>query len=133
METTINPAEMPAGRELDGLVAERVMGRCPHREQRRYVHQSDTGFECVACGKDVYGRENCPAYSTSIEAAWQVVEKLKADGWWIAVEHEAPDDPERAWGACLSPNPHLPVWEMAETAPLAICRAALMAVEGSAR
>lgn len=68
--------------------------------------------------------------STDMAAAWQVVEKMGADGWmfnligraygcgWtVHLEHFAPEDDKPTFGAgCDLP------------APLAICRAALRAV-----
>jgi hypothetical protein len=50
---------MKAGRELDALVAEKVMGLTPT-------------CPCPVC---------TPTYSTMILAAWQVVERMIGDGW----------------------------------------------------
>lgn len=52
--------ELKAGRELDALVAEKVMGWVP-----------GAGFE-----RDTYW-----AFSTDIGQAWLVVERLATDGW----------------------------------------------------
>lgn len=53
---------MKAGRELDSLVAEKVMGF----EVR----------ETMDGGPQIKGIGRCPDYSTWISAAWEVVEKL---------------------------------------------------------
>ncbi len=96
--------EMKAGRELDALVAEKVMGQYFRNEW--YKLYNDT----------------IPCYSTDISAAWKVVEKIKKEFVGIS-------DP-------LNCN----IWEcsftfktsaLGETAPLAICRAALLAMEES--
>ena len=119
---------MPAGREMDALVAEKVMG------WSRGTYHSD-GVDYL---RDPEGTShlNVPQYSTDIAAAWQVVEKIRtkypviristgdlmgkywqchmADAW-REVSHEDDSD----WFA------------NAPTAPLAICRAALLAVMDS--
>ena len=123
---------MEAGPDLDALVAERVMG---------LVWDESL---CRVCGwkltPDYCRPDNCSmrpmplrqadghaAHSTDIAAAWGVVEYLKHHGF----SHF------QVWG-------HLDVWHsafanvdhefwsnevMAPTAPLAICRAALKAVQ----
>jgi len=94
---------LKAGRELDTLIAEKVMGL-------------DIGDDCD------HSIDSClcfPPYSTDIAAAWQVVDKL------ISAE----------CGFVVSGGGSLP-WlatfrngqAHAETAPLAICLAALKAV-----
>lgn len=60
---------MNAGRELDALVAEKVMGRDMTRPE---------GFK--------YPME-MPRYSTEMAAGWRVVEKLGADGWNWKIEY----------------------------------------------
>jgi hypothetical protein len=152
---------MPAGREMDALVAEKVMG-----------------WKDVIMGRDDYGGEPVPReynprpeyqdeyvifkhvlnYSTDIAAAWQVVEKVDLMIIPIAVYSSAAawDEPKilpiKTWWAALrtfsDPSIFLPIEEydkewkgwvnlidqsitldmVAETAPLAICRAALLAV-----
>lgn len=100
---------MKAGRELDALVAEKVMGwNCELREchTRKVLHSE-------------YGGP--PHYSTDIADAWLVVEKIDqqvtvtkcADGWLVTIDDYF----------C-----HGGVEIMAGTAPLAICLAALKAV-----
>lgn len=132
---------MQAGRELDAVVAERVMGRratmLPTSLSEADPHVVDYSIS--------RGFSRCPSYSTSIAAAWEVVEKLRAEGRRLNLFQ----DDRRRWG----PNPytkmiHLPgeaehehdVWlcifddgsggvnSMAESAPHAICLAALAAL-----
>ncbi len=62
--------EMKAGRELDALVAEKVMGWQVHRDIARsnlprFVRKPD-GFDVVL-----------PAFSTDIAAAWEMVEEVR--------------------------------------------------------
>jgi hypothetical protein len=135
---------MPAGREMDALVAERVMGWTP---KPPYGHWYDadgnpSGYhpEATDC------RKWSP--STDIAAAWQVVEKINADpSWkggtmprWFAISGPANCGDGR-WCAgfqyeiCLSGDlwtRDMIEWDEdtccagGETAPLAVCRAALL-------
>jgi len=124
---------MKAGRELDALVAEHVIGdkyqwtghNCDNRDCEYKTKSTmrdgdkDYVYRCMICGiKD--GELHCPAYSTDIAAAWEVVEKLdlldsnsslfKDHGKWYIV------------GYCES-------WEFeSDTAPMTICLASLKAV-----
>jgi hypothetical protein len=137
---------MGAGRELDALVAERVMGwtgiHCmmgggPYGPMEGFTPHGDPTGHGIA-------NKSVPAYSTSISAAWEVVERFKTeradhghsetlfevvkvmDHWaaryyWVSynsdmflaagVPRESTEEFARASG---------------ETAPLAICRAALL-------
>ncbi len=111
-------ATMPAGPALDRLVAERVLGR-PYRDPSGWEMQ----YEGAA--RD--------AFSTDIAHAWAVVEHLRAAGvkWEIADDYLdagagswfAMTEQTKAGAACRVVGPY------AETVPLAICRAALLALE----
>ena len=123
---------MKAGRELDALIAEKVMGLTRHDES--YVAE---GVGKVlrfvwrdGCGTCVYsGDMFLPHYSTNIADAWEVVRKMgmvliensgeafgKLDEWNVQfVGHDKEGEPH--W-----------VSESAETVELAICLAALKAV-----
>lgn len=120
---------MEAGRELDALIAEKVMGWT-----RKGEGWCPPGWESTFM---------LSAYSTDIAAAWQVVEHFDRSKWCFDLEafDAAGED---AWGARFVSWEQLhPVFrgyeprEYAATAPLAICKAALNAVraeaEGDAR
>lgn len=113
---------LPAGRDLDILVAERVLGWVwePIKTDA-YNWRVDGGPR----------GEMVPWSSTSIAAAWRVVEEMR----------------RRGWGACISSQPESDGWhvtfhrpsekvdatiavvgEGACPLPLTICRAALRAV-----
>lgn len=116
---------MPAGRELDALVAEKVMG---------WKQCSMEGVRIKTCyGKPPEfgrndGRVRIPGYSTDISAAWEVVEKVKQMNWFfILSDNLFPDK----WEASLFWDPNGTMIEArAETAPEAICKASLLAVMG---
>lgn len=115
---------MPAGRELDALVAEKVMGWTNVNPKEPY----DLPVSGVAFGKgspDGMSRGPIPYYSTILAAAWQVLETLRARGFLMVVS---------------SPTPGRTLWDVrgwrpeqndrrfiahGETVELAICRAAL--------
>jgi hypothetical protein len=111
-----------AGRELDARIAVEVMGwrDCD-------PHEVDAFGELVGWGRNKgAGKHHIPAYSTDIAAAWEVVEKL---GQTRTVKVWKCHD-----GYICDLTPHDgPVFAGfvqvgAETAPLAICRAALIAI-----
>lgn len=130
-------AELTAGRELDALIAERVMGIAPEEWRYRcYVerHERDEAW-CYHCraligDAEVDGRIPQP-YSTRIEDAWLVVEKMRADGWRVRLD----DEPE-GWGAWFRRghdpiDPMIPLYEgdvRLASMPHAICLAALAAL-----
>src|SRR3954470_12941911 len=85
---------MNPGRELDALIAEKVMGEClweiwsvvdgvaksTHPDGLSYKCQSRAQAESYASGfqwRVTIMEPNPAPYSTSIEVAWEVVEKLK--------------------------------------------------------
>lgn len=101
-------------RQLDALVAEKVMGQ-------------SVGSDC----DHSYGTCLCfPCYSADISAAWQVLEKLRERFEAVAVVSDAQTgpgaDPSKGW-VCFGQRPHFQADGV--TAPEAICRAALQAVE----
>lgn len=105
---------MKAGRELDALIAEKVMGL----DGPQYP-------DCPTCGSANYCRETpYLPYSTEIAAAWEVVEKLKTPDVYLEVlSHKG----EPHW-VCRIIGGKDPIGAGAETAPHAICLAALKAV-----
>jgi hypothetical protein len=108
---------MEAGLEMDELVTESVMGW----ERRTFKHDGVDFWHLpgtARCELDV------PPYSTDIAAAWQVVEKASlfkldclqihdSSDWWCEIALEG-----------------RPYEATADTAPLVICRAALLAALG---
>lgn len=115
------------GRELDALVAEKVFG---FTEPPEWLD---------ACGR---WRKEFSPYSTDIAAAWEVTEHLQLwvfphEGRWYAgrINAEAYIDILPADIHALAPlsdravvDGRFAILEGADTAPLAICRAALAAV-----
>lgn len=96
---------MKAGRELDSLIHEKVFGQDPRQEP---YQRPD--------GAMVY--PFVPEYSTDIAAAWQVVEKLTEGEFHLS----------RCYGGGWECELGAPYISFGETAPLAICLAALEAV-----
>jgi hypothetical protein len=140
---------MPAGPEMDALVAERLGIECLHSNWESYDRPenelsrvySGRDVRCVACGETsvipfsmnaviTFGPRE---YSTDIAAAWDVVDSLpdkiggegvigfqvrrEARNQWLAGYADVEPYEGEGW--------HLSV--EASTAPLAICRAALLA------
>lgn len=150
--------ELQAGRELDVLVAEKVMGLEIFSRNWPVQHFSDDTCEIAPedwetkqpgrwgrqrdavwkyRGRNIHGEEysglgRVPEYSTDIDAAWQVLEKFSEreygkvrltgsyyHGWYCSI----------FWGPGLDGEGETPEPVFGATAPEAICRAALKAVE----
>lgn len=121
---------MPAGREMDALVAEKIFGLKTYwREEvvreRGITNRQETAVIKTLC---VVSRTalfvQAYYYSTNIAAAWEVVERNRGEaftllkspihgGYFASFVHK---DEESVF---------------AHTAPLAICRAALLTVIGN--
>lgn len=128
---------MPAGHEMDALVAERVMGW--------------TREECIIDGQSLglWFRKpgttgerglfsGCPHYSTDIKDAWAIVEKLR-DMWTEATEGVSGfyDDFPRPFNDGVffeylhrCADRRWP-WAFLYVTPVNICRAALRAMEAA--
>lgn len=129
--------EMQAGREMDALIAEKVMGfthyvgdDVPNGHAHSYLRADeipevwlkelpnrDFVRFCKQCG-------DMPNYSTHIEEAWEVVEWMK--DWNFTLDWLGSD-----WQTMFQTEDDGEFFSNADTAPLAICRAALKAVLGS--
>jgi hypothetical protein len=126
---------MVAGRELDALVAERVLGwKLIDRIEMGWGEGPDV-WDCTN-GKDA---DECYsptrqhfAPSTDISAAWAVVERMAEDAHYLDVTFE-PEDESRTWNCKLRlAGSKGEVEAYADTAPLAICKAALAALAPAA-
>lgn len=129
---------MKAGRELDALVAEKVMGLSPMCDAETDFSEDDRCYHCTKCRAfsgdfdlpDPHERVYLP-YSTNIGAAWQVVEEL-SDRFHLQLT--SPFQFNEPWWAGFTPlgvtgwNGRPDFKASGDTAPLAICLAALKAV-----
>lgn len=125
-----------AGRELDRLIAEKVMDE-PEYWSVRFGGSRYGDFKTLEaaekCAKKIQGDFkasvqtyfDCPHYSTDIRAAWLVVEKLRAYGWQFACTLYNDKLPYASFcrGASNAHNAE------AETMPQAISLAALKALK----
>lgn len=121
--------ELKPGRELDALVAEKVMGWkqytfpdaewCQGYAGKQYWQDGVTTVTCT--NED--GTPNCPNYSTNIAAAWAVIEKLRAREPLFRFFMDY--NPQALW--CVNIAPFPPVTRC-ESPSHAICLAALRAV-----
>jgi hypothetical protein len=126
---------MIAGRELDALVAEKVMGwREIHRSLFTGYKPGHKGkIQKVSCSPRL-GCHRIPNYSTDIAAAWEVVEKVtSAVGPHREEFNFSMGGPRRnKWTCQFCPGCVChPAEASADTVPLAICLAALKAIEGA--
>lgn len=104
---------MKPGRDLDALVAEKVMGL--KGPLANFWYETENGMH--AC---------LPAYSTDIAAAWEVMEELKSIGSMVQVFFSI-GTWRVSWRRQNDP-PSITLYATAGAAPHAICLAALQAV-----
>lgn len=127
---------LEAGPELDALIAAHVMGLEDVRfgvidQGQAYPEWSSELGSAARCAwvfrdcKPDGGYEAVPAYSTDIAAAWTVVEKLIDEGHGVAIMSAG------SGSRCAIDDPTGIVGHRAhESVELAICLAALAAMEG---
>ena len=119
---------LEAGRELDRLVAEKILG------WRYYA----SGYGLTAqraywvSPQGPFSADNLPRFSADIAAAWQVVQYLRDEGWdWRITTGR--DQPTGAVGWQVSILRAWPqkreVNAFGDAVPLAICRAAAALAE----
>jgi hypothetical protein len=104
---------IPAGQEVDALIAEKVFGG-PGKNVQWYWWRNST--PSLDVDPPIYAG---PAFSTDIAAAWRVVEKMKECHWFLLT-----DRIDTKWYAAFSDKAK----SIESSAPLAICRAALKAI-----
>jgi hypothetical protein len=130
--------KLKAGRALNALVAERVMGltadkkHCPYCGSEMWIGALRS--RCSSCSEWRYGWYK--NYSDDIAAAWEVIERIREiDEYWCPDIHWDDDDGEGnpMWVVSFNyfgeDESQFKVAEAQDkSAPLAICRAALIAV-----
>jgi len=126
---------MKAGRELDALVAEKVMGMEPTEDPwifRWRYPEPTRGMKIVYIDAPDPSRAwNLFQPSADIKAAWEIVEKLKSEGLRLILTPTA--DGYEAGFLWFKPEQEFTCWTAAcdgqycKSAPHAICLAALKA------
>lgn len=131
---------MEAGRELDALVSQHVM-RNQWDESRCRVcgwplaTAADEGCTADSCSmrpKPERRADEPAPYSTEIAAAWQVVETLAAQNWTMSLGWKGADrvyaNTAEVVFQQMGSGDYRTAHAVADTAPLAICIAALRAL-----
>jgi len=120
---------LPNGRELDALVAEKVMGWIGIKKQMianafgQPVLEDYVGQPAIGVTQPVL----VPRYSTMIQEAWKVADKLRGEVQFLAVITGKGPQGTQPW-ICKINREGSFLEERADTAPLAICLAALKGV-----
>ncbi len=123
-------ATVPAGTELDRLIAERVMGwrllRVGGDGDFRW-YRFKRNKERVVCPEHPFYPSLRFAPSEILTHAWEVVERMRATSLfpWFELAHRP-----SGFACNFVDDQHHMLY--AETAPLAICRAALLALSAAA-
>lgn len=128
------PNELPAGPELDRLIAEKVMGWTWHDDESLrlgglWVNESGVGAEPPSVSDQEYMPSTWQP-STSIAHAWEVVERMEPQLRIQPGGHTPYYAIMRSQGGYVAGYWTDINWmtSPADTAPLAICRAALQAL-----
>lgn len=117
--------ELKPGRELDALIAEKVMGLEVLSNKDCYIsgERKDMSGEITRIASVI------PGYSTEIKAAWEVVEKIGSnEQWQINIEYRQDEGYWVFIKERISSGAGTFVADSI-TAPHAICLAALKAVK----
>ena len=124
-ESLIDVAQMPAGKEMDSLIAERVMGwaKHPHVDSPTYWWEGPMKSYLI---------DNLPPFSSDIADAWQVFGEMES-GLFSSRKrfHQALNEQADIQAECLVG--HHVAWPDVLTVlryvmPVAICRAALLSL-----
>lgn len=124
---------MEAGKALDALVAQRVMGLtpCPHwayssmmRVQASWMKTAD----CPHASDECFWAKHPAEYSRNIAAAWIIVDHLRQTGWRTSLFSHYSHGPDRPfeWGCNFVNGIERNVVSYGPAAPLAICRSSLL-------
>lgn len=116
---------MKPGRELDALVAEKVMGwraHSPGYPSLVDINGVPTGW--LASGQGSQGDDPDFRPSTDIAAAWEVVERLGGNMFQLHYDTRYGHENKTGWAVILD---GVVMCGFADTAPHAICLAALKA------
>lgn len=133
---------MPAGGEMDRLIAEKVMGYTVYHYDKDhpnncYYMLMDADFDPVLFTGNYRDSEkkteeeawnDCPEFSTDILAAWEVVKKLGELGFTVIIEWKGSD---RVYAGTAEVTLVKRIYTEGHgvgTLPEAICQAALMAI-----
>jgi hypothetical protein len=115
---------MPTGRDLDAIVAEKVMGWLDVKKQSiangQHVMDDYVGLPQAGAPQPVL----VPRYSTMIQEAWKVADRLRGETQFVAVISGKGPQGVQPW-ICKVNREGSFLEERADTAPLAICLAAL--------
>lgn len=131
--------KMNPGRELDAIIAEKVMGQkvmLLTKEQFCVLFSTFYTDSYPEFGYIVGAGKSLPHYSTDIAAAWLVVEKMRLLGFSYCIEQAISEEKPTAWFVPKSYGAGIHVLEQiaeaisekSDSLPHAICLAALKAV-----
>ena len=128
---------MNAGRELDALVAEKVMEQSVtwfglgEDKSLMFSDTIDRNEERRRRGEMLWGYPgggDVPEYSTNMTAAWEVVDRMRADAWFVDLE-DSSSLTYGPWWCQFARSRYTAKGESTgQTAPHAICLAALKAL-----
>lgn len=115
-------AELEAGRQLNELIAGKLRGHASFRRGKGPVAEHPLDELSMGMYAELMP---APPYSTDIAAAWHIVDRMRAVGWEVVVDSRRGD-----WSVeFVSRDGMQHSAASADRLPLAICRAALAALD----
>jgi len=119
-----------AGRELDALIAEKVKGyKLTNPQDGPVMKYGSVTVQYLKTwmnsAGELFNNETLPEYSTDIAAAWKVVENIQLSFPGTVFEFKSYSPEQHAHAIFIGPKTSS---AEADTAPLAICLAALKSV-----
>jgi hypothetical protein len=112
---------MPAGFQLDSLIAVSVLGMELVKNDGDAGGEFWIGYFGLTLGQ--MPKRDLPQFSTDISAAWDVIEHLKTTGYNARIEVHSNVCECIIWSQSMTEHGPFPRTARANTAPLAICRA----------
>ena len=116
-------------REMDARVAVEVMGWRNVRRRIRLVPPGWRLWDWIIVGNDGTGTRSVPPFSANLAAAWKVVAEMERRGFFVALDNRGWRETDGYWCEFASADYEEGGRATAPTAPLAICRAALAALD----
>jgi hypothetical protein len=111
----------PAGKEIDALINKHVMG--VERIKRGGAEWWQDHYTRGQLAGEPFWYLDAPSFSSDIEAAWEVVAAMEEKGEWFRLSNVIPNSDVIVYEVSFGT-----AYACEDSAPLAICRAALLAV-----
>lgn len=111
----------PAGPQMDARIARRLW--------RAVVFVDNESGTSYLIQQGDFGRVPLPAYSTDVDEAYRVVRFMQGKGYTARFQHNPEEN--KYFGYFAKDADLVYIWMQGDTMPMAICLAALSALDGT--